>query len=429
MDNKTEDIKKLVADAQKKAQESPDKEQVKKMVTEAVAKGKRQKGAWVADDDADAGGIDISKSSADPKVKDFQKRSDDVYLMSKILRQDAKTLRIYKNFEESELAKAMAAATSGSGLEWVPTAFSADLIDKVRLALKVAALHKRIDMPTNPYKLPVVSSDATAYLISEATSDTETKITASTPGTKNVTLTAIKLAGRVLFSEELTEDSIIPVLGFVKSNISTALAVAQEDATINGDTSGTHQDSDVTSANDARKAYNGYRKLALSGAKVDCSSFTIDNLRSIRKAMGKYGVDPSKLAWVTGISVYSQLLSLKDSSGNPMVITVDKYGPNATIMTGELAKVDGCPVIVSEKIREDLNDSGVYDGSTTTKTLICLVYVPGFVYGDRRRVTIKTKEEIETDQQLLVATQRLDFEDVIDASTEKIVGLGYNITS
>jgi len=54
-----------------------------------------------------------------------------------------------------------------------------------------------------------------------------------------------------------------------------------------------------------------------------------------------------------------------------VVRTVDKYGQFATVLNGELGKIDGIPVIVSEKIRENLNASGVYDGTTTTKTLLC----------------------------------------------------------
>jgi hypothetical protein len=47
------------------------------------------------------------------------------------------------------------------------------------------------------------------------------------------------------------------------------------------------------------------------------------------------------------------------------------------------------------------------------------------LYGDRRSVTVKTDFDIERDQNILVATQRIAFSRVF-ASTETFVGVGYN---
>jgi HK97 family phage major capsid protein len=371
--------------------------------------------------------LDESRFGRPELPPELQRRADDIYLASKLLRRDPRSLKMWSEFsqEASALRKAMDTATTEEGLEWIPTGFSAELIRKVKLALKVAALHGRIVMPTNPFKLPIDGADAVAYLFSESTSDTASKITASTPGTKNVTFDAVKLACRVLVSTELEEDSVVAILPLLRDKIVQALAEAQENATINGDTDATHQDSDVTAASDVRKAWDGYRKLALGSAQVDLATFNIANLRAIRAAMGKFGVNPNNLAWIAGISVFNKMLSLDE------VLTVDKYGANATILSGELAKLDGIPVIVSEFIREDLNASGVYDGSTTTQTILPLVYRPAFLYGDRRTITLRVSQELymETDQDVAIATQRLDFQPVQDATSEPIVGLGYNITA
>lgn len=357
--------------------------------------------------------------------EEIQKMSDEIYLCSSILGCDPRELNMWNDWEQttSELKKAMDTATAGEGEEWIPTQLSKDLIDKVRLELKVAALHKRIAMPTPTFRMPLEGADAVAYLVPESTSDDSTKIRASTPGTKRITFVAQKLASRVLFSEEITEDSIVPILPFLRGKVITALAVAQETCTINGDNSSTHQDSDVTDALDARKAWDGYRVLCLADTKVDISTLTTTKLRSIKKAMGKYGIDIGNLAWITGASGYNQMLDLTE------VRTVDKYGPKATILSGELAKFDNIPVIVSEYVREDLNESGVYDGTTTTKTIILLVRRDTFLYGDRRNIKVKSAEIIETDQSQIVTTQRLDFQSTLDATTEKIIGLGYNLAS
>lgn len=357
--------------------------------------------------------------------REWKRRSDDIYLISKLLKVNPRRLKSWKSFEAgstSELRKAMDSATAAEGLEWIPTEFSSELADLVKLEFKVGSLFRRLSMPTNPFKMPIVASDATGYLISESTSDTATKITASTPGTGNVELSAVKIAGRVLFSEELVEDSIIPVVDFVKRSLSRSLAEAFEDAVINGDTAGTHQDFDVTAATDARKAWDGLRKMCQSGNKVDLGTFNTAGLRQLRQKLGKYGVMPSDLAWITGTTGAVKFLNLAE------VVTVDKYGPNATVVTGEIGKFDGIPIVISEKIREDMNSNGVFDGTDQDKTAVLLVWKPGFIIGDRRSVTVKTFEDIQTDQTILVATARWEFEDLYPAANNNTIAMGRNIS-
>lgn len=373
--------------------------------------------------------MDLSKSTNDPQRQEIYKAVDDAYIVGQILKKDVRDLKSFDNVrnllsKHSELSKAMAAATSGSGSDWVPTGFSADLIDKIRLELKVANLFDTVNMPYNPYTFPIVSSDMIGYLIPEQTVDGEsaTRITSSSTGTTSVTLTAKKAGARVYFSEELNEDSIVPILPLLKKNIVIALAAAVETGTINGDVSGTHQDSNVTAASDFRKAWKGIRKFAIAGsARVDLATFDVAGLRNMRKLMGIYGVNPGDLAWIVGVIGYTKLLGLTE------VVTMDKYGVNATIVTGELAKLDGIPVIVSEYIFENLNASGVYDGTTTNKTQIVLTNRRALIYGDRRQVTMKTDENVETDQSVLVATQRRALACVVAGANPTIAAQGYNV--
>lgn len=335
-------------------------------------------------------------------------------------------LKILDGAKSDAEVKAMDTATTAEGKEFVPTALATDLLERVRLAQKVTALFQPIDMPTDPYELPLEGADATAYKVAESTTETGTKPTESTPGTAKVTLDAVKLKARVIFSEEIQEDSVIPVLDYVKNKIALALTDAQEKAILDGDTAATHQDNDVTAADDARKSWNGLRKLALAQAatKVDLATFNRANLRAMRKAMKKYGINPADLAWIVGNSGYSQMLDLAD------VITVDKYGPNATLLTGELGRFDGVPIIVSEFVREDLNAAGVRDGVTTTKTYLLLVNRRRFLTGQRPGVSLKTFEDIETGQIKVVNGVRRDFKAIeTTAAADPNVAIGFNLTA
>jgi HK97 family phage major capsid protein len=356
-------------------------------------------------------------------VKDFQEKSDDVYILSKYLGKSPKELKSFNELQE--IAKSINTG-AGYGAEWIPTGFSARLIEKVRLELKVAALFDEIPMPTNPYKPPVLSGDIVSYLVPESTSDqvvTTATIPPSQVTTANFQFTAAKIAARVRVSDEADEDSIIPMLPTLRNNIALAQAQAIETAIINGDTTATHQDSDVTDAKDARKAWKGLRKLAAAGSKTDSATFNVAALRTIRKKMGVYGVDPKKLAWIVSMSIYMQMLGFTE------VLTMEKYGSNATIVQGELGKLDNIPIIVSEYVRQDLNATGVYDGSTTTKSEAICVNHRAYLRGNRRGMTLESGRDIENGQNILVASMREDFEAIFDASTQYAVGIGYNVTS
>jgi len=244
-----------------------------------------------------------------------------------------------------------------------------------------------------------------------------------------VTLTARKMGARVCTSTELSEDAIRDVIPAIQEDLTKTFKETLENALINGDTTTTHQDSDVTTSTDFRKAWIGFRKYArTASSQVDLSTWNAATIRTAKRTCGKYGVYPSDGVWVVGVQTYNALLTLKDDQNNPVLITRDKYGEAATILTGEVGQLFGSPVIVSEYIRETLNASGVYDGTTVTKTVLLYVYTPGFVIGDRRNLTIKIAEDIDFDNLKIVATQRLAFS-AIRASTEKMVCTGYNITS
>lgn len=425
----------------KEKKASPDQEKLEKRLLDIESDRTKlrqefevaRRGRFEADDESEtserknASQILVAKAT-DARALEFQKFNDRVYLLSKILKVHPSRLNYWKQGMKhdgvSELKKAMDTATSQEGAEWIPTQFSADLNDRVRLAMKVAGLHKHIPMPTNPFKLPVAGADGTGYLIGESGADgTDDKITASTPGTANLTLTAKKLAARILYSEEVSEDSIIATSDYVLDQIAQSLANAIEDAIINGDTSGTHMDNDVTAATDRRKAFNGYRKSAQDANQTSLASFTTTQLRAMRAKMGKYGVYPNKLAWITGPKGYAKFLSVAE------VLTVDKYGSLATVLTGEIGKFDGVPIIISEFIRETLGTTGVKDSTSAIATEVLLVYLAAFLIGDRRKVTIKTWEDIERDQTVVVGTVRHAFGSLYDVTTEPVAVEGVNVAT
>src|SRR3954454_22623930 len=147
-----------------------------------------------------------------------------------------------------DVLKAMDRAEASAGLEFYWTGYSQDLINQVRLDLRVSSLFPHVPMPAGVYKLPVEVGPATAYIVPENTADTgQTSITASQMGTANVTLTATSFGALTRISRELDQDSIVPLVPMIQRNLLRGLANGLEDAVLNGDTTGTHQDSDTNS--------------------------------------------------------------------------------------------------------------------------------------------------------------------------------------
>jgi len=324
-----------------------------------------------------------------------------------------------------QVLRAMDVDTSAEGTEWVPTGIGSTLHEKVRAAGKVAPLFTRINLPTNPWKFPIEGADATAYRVGEPTGDTESKMTASTPGSVAATFDAEIFGARALFSKSLEADSVVAIMPYITAKLVQAFVDAEEKAILDGDTDGTHMDSDVgASTTDARTAWDGLRKKGIAQTIVTATTASVANLLAIRAGMGRWGINPADLAYIVGVSNYHDLLA--DSN----LLTVDKFGPNATILNGQVGSIAGVPVIVSEHVRETLNATGVYDGITTTKTVITCVNRNEWAMGQRMAIDVQADDSIyrETYQRVLVAFQREDFQHIGSAATNDDTAIAYNVT-
>lgn len=372
----------------------------------------------------------ISEIMARPAVqlneveRELQKHIDDAVIVSSVLRKDPRSLKMYGNLGSSALRKALDTATSGEGSEFVPTALSAQFIEAATLESKVAALFNDIPMPTNPYKIPYfagIGADS-FYQKPEATSDSPAASPASTPATGDQTLTAKSLIAIVPLSDELSEDSIVPIVPMLKAALVKGAAAAEDDVIINGDTTATHMDSDVTDARDRRKIWNGLRDLCQSGNKADHGTFSTANVLALLKTMGKYAINPDDLAFIVGPTGYHLFRALSE------VQTVDKYGANATLLKGEIGKLVGSPIIASEAIRQNLNASGVYDATTMTKTIWIAVNRKGFMRGYRGLPKLEFERDAKVGQNYLILTLRRAFQPVwTPSSTVTTIALGYNV--
>ena len=284
-------------------------------------------------------------------------------------------------------------------------------------------------MPSPTFDIPrvAVSRQRTGTKAEEVADTGQGKFAVITPATRKITLTAKKLGVRVIVSREEEEDAIIAMVPFISQEIVDYLSADIEDAIINGDDVAAHQDSDVTDytdPQDVRTVWTGLRFLSQAAQKTDAANavLTAAMLRTNRSKMGKYGARSDQLAHIIGVKSYVSLLA------DVNVLTIDKYGPNAPSLTGEPAKVDGVPIVLSEYVRQDLNATGVFDNVTTNRSLALTVNRRGFLLGQRRGITLQVLRELyaESDQDAIVASLRKAFAARFP-TTEGIVAMTYNL--
>jgi len=280
-------------------------------------------------------------------------------------------------------------------------------------------------MPTNPSDIPANLSDPTVYKVSENAAPPS-----SDEGTQKMTLSAVKLAAKVNFTEELVEDSIIPILPEIRTSIARAMAQAVDAVLVNGDTTtGTanisYYGSSITSTH-RYLVFDGLRHQGLvdnTAGKSDLGALTVADFATLMGQLGKYATRPSNCAFITDIYTYLKALSLDEFE------TVDKYGPSATIMNGELGKVYGIPVIITEELGK--TDSNGYINATAasnTTGSIVLVHKPSWLIGFKRQMDIELDRDADKDAYNLYCRIRIAFIDFGTSSSATHVAVGYNVT-
>jgi HK97 family phage major capsid protein len=331
-------------------------------------------------------------------------------------------------FGREELAprlKAFGSTVVGGGDEWVPILISSQYAEELQLERVVQDKFQEIQMASNPYDLPVAGGFTKARKVAENVAVTDTNFT-----TSKVSFSATKLAEYYILPEELTEDSAPAIYQLGTREVVEAQKRAVESAILNGDDDGTHIDSDTQAgaADLAEKIWKGLRRQALAnsanGGTTDFAGSVITEalLRTMRQRMKKAGASPSQLLWIVDPIGLQQMIGLTNVS------TMEKYGSSATVVTGELARYAGIPIVTSEFMRSDLNATGVYDGVTTNKTALLLVNISRWYVGMRRPIRVKIQEDLPSqDRWLLASYQRLDFKGFTQSASEISVSYGYNV--
>ncbi len=325
--------------------------------------------------------------------------------------------RVLKASPNTGLMKALD-STAGKGLEFIPTLLSSRLTEKVEVALRVMNQFTRFQMPGANVDIPRIVGFPTAFLGAILTAPTDTQVT-----TGKANYVAKKIMAETKVAYETNMDSVIPMIELSERQLVQAIARGVDNAAINGDVAGT-LDTPNPPALDVRLAWDGLRFNSITA-----NSFTVDaagavlTLALIRELIAfvdfEYSSNFRNMVFFAGQNEWHQ------TRGLPDVTTVEKIGSFATIIEGELKKIDAIDIIPTQHMPQDLDATGKRDGASTLKSLQ-LASKDAWGYGVYQNIFLENDRNISKQEIQIVGTLRADFRGLVPES-QKSYGLLRNI--
>ena len=350
---------------------------------------------------------------------------------------DAKIQRLIdlapRNIASAIKSKAMF-DSAGSGGDFVPDAFRAELYEEFQTPRVVRSLFQEMPMERNVLLVPRLDRGGRPFLKGQITSDSPASYQASTAQTSQKTISMQGLACRFVIDDALAEDSAIALIPTMQRQIAQDIADAVEDALINGDAAATHQD-DIANWNirsrwgtspalggssDHRRAWTGLRAQAFDrSATTDLNAFDFSKVLALMGQLGELN-SSDRVLITSPEALVSQVLGLTE------VLTVDKFGPAATILTGQIASIAGIPIVLSRFMGNDLNPAGLYDNATKTKSGMLCVARDSYMMFSKRGISVEQDKNIIQGSINIVATERVSF-DTLDPDATKNVAFGFQL--
>lgn len=263
---------------------------------------------------------------------------------------------------------------------------SLNMENEIRRRLVVAPLLRGITMQTNVMTIPVNPEAGDATWVTNAQfGTTASPGAAQTHQLKEITLNAYKVATMEYLAYEEEEDSLLALLPTIRDAMIRRVARAVDKAYLIGAGAGA----------DPVKGLAIYDATSVV-VPTSTGVATIANLRSLRKDLGAWGLEPSELAFLVSTEVYYDLLD------DTTFQTMDKVGPAASILTGQVGMVGNTPVIVSSMFPAKAGGAAT---ATTNIGAMCIAPA-NFMAGNQRGLRFDTQDLVETQRKVLVSSLR-----------------------
>jgi hypothetical protein len=316
---------------------------------------------------------------------------------------------------------AMDTSEAGFGDELTGNQYIRELWTGARRASRVFGLIEQFDMTDPTAFLPVEADIPEMLFVSESTANNSANYNTVKTGSNRVQVDAKKFVIHQMWSGEMEEDSLIPFVPFLRRQQAVSLAHYSDSLVLNGDT--TNAGTGNINLDDADPAdtkhylaFDGIRHAGLvdnTANRADIAgAITLGAFKSSRSRMldttylhdWGHPISPDDLVYVADPETADNVAFLDE------VLTVDKYGPQATILTGEQGRVLGHPLISSIAMSKTEADGKVSTtGANNTKGQLVGFNRRGYVVGVRRRLQVETERLPGSDQTRIVLSTRLGF--------------------
>jgi hypothetical protein len=295
--------------------------------------------------------------------------------------------------------------TAGTGGDFLPEPLAMEFINFVREKSFLRQLFRTVRMTSKTRDIPkILSGGKVYYQPNEGETVTSDR---NRVNTGTLRLNAKKFMTEILLTEEVMEDAQQDMESIIQSVFSEAVSEAEEISFIQGNTQNATTNTESSESEntwfvlDPRLAFDGLVTLSsdISGQfgagnraadRVNAEGNEMASLfiRTALHNLGKYGKAWDNIVTILNPWSGNQLLD------DPKLVTIDKYGSNATIVTGEFGKLYGkSRVIVSGHVPEGY-------GVVTP--------IANPIIGDRRALKIKRQELVRNDSIVIVFSERID---------------------
>jgi hypothetical protein len=318
----------------------------------------------------------------------------------------------------AEEIKASLDGSTGYGLEMLPEELSDEIIGRVWEESWCRNSFKSLNMTTTVLEIPKITGGITM----QGKSDTDDAADESRHTTDNITLTLKTVIGYSRVEKKLIAYAVDTLMPSLEEDIRMSVAEMEEDMFINGDTTsgvnninGSYDSTNFpngVTTRDPRLEFDGLRHFAIDGGNdVNASgqALTSTHIRKALAKLGRHGRKKSDIIVLMSLSVSTTVLGWTELK------TLEKYGPNATILTGEIGKIFGCTVIATDLISDTLDANAVERNQSAAGTDYSVVLVfnkTSPIIGNPpadRKFKIKLDEEVKDDEIYIVPIEDIAF--------------------
>jgi HK97 family phage major capsid protein len=288
--------------------------------------------------------------------------------------------------------------------------FSSNIYTEMEQQLIVAPMFNRMAVDARNFRVPVADedTDGDVAMFASGTFSTGINDVAQVPVSnqntiKSVDFTPHKFMATTHLAKDEEEDTVLPLIDFLRAAATRRLARSIDKSILRGTgaLAGFNQApaAGLTRRTGMPSVIKGVCALAdglIEVATGGAVAATPANIAAARTALGKYGLQlGNDLVYVTSVEGYNSLVQTADFQ------TVDKFGPNATYLTGSVGAIYGIPIAISEFL-----DTRV---GAAAGMLGVLIYKPGFMIAERRGIEIESEYEPRQQVTAMYMSTRFDF--------------------